>query len=106
MMNMTCLCLIGSTEHIMIGFNNFGNQGHLGNQMFQYAALKGISRKRGYGWCIPNPENFGKYYDLKSNIYQCFDLKCNFQIINGSTIQEKYFHFLELFSLLPRTAFV
>ena len=38
----------------MIGFNYLGKMGQLGNQMFQYASLKGIARKRGYEFCIPN----------------------------------------------------
>ena len=38
----------------MIGFNYLGKMGQLGNQMFQYASLKGIARKRGYVFCIPN----------------------------------------------------
>ena len=31
----------------MIGLNYLGKMGQLGNQMFQYAALKGIARSRG-----------------------------------------------------------
>ena len=31
----------------MIGFNALGHLGRLGNQMFQFAALKGIARNRG-----------------------------------------------------------
>ena len=38
----------------MIGFNFLGTLGQLGNQMFQYASLKGIARKNGYNFCIPN----------------------------------------------------
>ena len=32
----------------MIGFDNIGKMGRLGNQMFQHAAVKGIARKHGY----------------------------------------------------------
>ena len=32
----------------MIGFNYLGKMGQLGNQMFQYAALKGIANQNGY----------------------------------------------------------
>ena len=32
----------------MIGFDHLGNLGRLGNQMFEYAALRGISGKHGY----------------------------------------------------------
>lgn len=41
----------------MIGFNGLGRNGLLGNQMFQYAALKGIAARHNYEWCIP-PNNF------------------------------------------------
>ena len=38
----------------MIGFNYLGKMGQLGNQMFQYAALRGIASKVGYEFMIPN----------------------------------------------------
>ena len=38
----------------MIGLNYLGKMGQLGNQMFQYAALKGIARNRGLDFIIPN----------------------------------------------------
>ena len=38
----------------MIGLNYLGKMGQLGNQMFQYAALKGIARNRGLEYMIPN----------------------------------------------------
>ena len=37
----------------MIGYNRLGINGRLGNQMFQYAALRGIAAKHNYQWCIP-----------------------------------------------------
>ena len=37
----------------MLTFNGLGNNGRLGNQMFQYAALRGIAKRRGYDFCIP-----------------------------------------------------
>ena len=37
----------------MIGYNRLGINGRLGNQMFQYASLRGIAAKHGYQWCIP-----------------------------------------------------
>ena len=40
----------------MIGFDNIGKMGRLGNQMFQHAAVKGIARKHGYEYCIPPKE--------------------------------------------------
>jgi hypothetical protein len=41
----------------MISFNNIGSLGRLGNQMFQYAAIRGIAEKKGYDWVIPPPLN-------------------------------------------------
>ena len=38
----------------MIGMNALGSNGRLGNQMFQYASLKGIARNNGHNFCIPN----------------------------------------------------
>ena len=37
----------------MLGFNALGRMGRLGNQMFQYAALKGIARSIGTNVTIP-----------------------------------------------------
>ena len=37
----------------MIGFNYLGRMGQLGNQMFQYASLRGIAKNRGFNFCIP-----------------------------------------------------
>ena len=39
----------------MIGFNRLGLLGRLGNQMFQYAALRGIAAKNGHNWMMPPP---------------------------------------------------
>ncbi len=36
----------------MISFNNLGNLGRLANQMFQYAAIKGIASNRGFEFCF------------------------------------------------------
>jgi len=62
----------------MIGFNRLGNYGRLGNQMFQYAALRGIAAKRNLSWCVPPAEMFGlsdhKVKETNSNLYDCFNL--------------------------------
>ena len=39
-----------------IGYNRLGSNGRLGNQMFQYSALRGISKNRGYDFKVP-PSN-------------------------------------------------
>ena len=38
----------------MLAFNYLGKMGQLGNQMFQYAATRGIAAARGYDFCIQN----------------------------------------------------
>lgn len=48
----------------MISFNELGYYGRFGNQMFQYAALRGIAAKHGYAFCIPESSiafNFDHY---------------------------------------------
>ena len=62
----------------MIGFNYLGKMGQLGNQMFQYASLKGIARKRGYEFCIPNHDEV--MVDVLGNrlrieLFDAFDLR-------------------------------
>lgn len=37
-----------------ISFNSLGGYGRLGNQMFQYASLRGIAKNRGYDFSIPS----------------------------------------------------
>lgn len=88
----------------MISFNHLGNNGHLGNQMFQYAATKGIAVKHGRDFMIPPTEVFGKHYytKLRSNIDDCFDIICERGISDFPTVQEKGFGFdPELFENLP-----
>ena len=46
-----------------IGMNNLGNNGRLGNQMFQFAALKGIARNNGCEYCIPPTKNQNEWTD-------------------------------------------
>lgn len=49
----------------MIGFNDLGRKGNLGNQMFQYAGLRGIAHARGFDWRIPpNDKSRIHSYDL------------------------------------------
>ena len=73
----------------MIGFNRLGNYGRLGNQMFQYAALRGIAAKKNLEWCVPPADMFGlsdhKVRETNSNLYDCFDLTSvkHYGIING-----------------------
>jgi len=60
-----------------ISFKGLGNEGRLGNQMFQYASLRGIAANRGFDWVIPGPDadrldNYG--------LFDCFQLThCDMQ---------------------------
>lgn len=102
-----------------ISFNGLGSEGRLGNQMFQYASLRGIAKNRGFNWTIPpedadRPDNYGlfdafelKNCDLNTNIGEPFyktveyrDMHFNESIFNncedntnlsGNFQTEKYF---------------
>jgi hypothetical protein len=56
----------------MLVFNHLGKLGRLGNQMFQYASLRGIAANRGYDFGIP-PSNF---VDIWSDhqLFEVFEL--------------------------------
>ena len=41
----------------MIGNNRIGCNGRLGNQMFQYASMRGIASVKGFDWVVP-PEDY------------------------------------------------
>jgi hypothetical protein len=90
----------------MLGFNELGNNGRLGNQMFQYAALRGIASKKGYEWCIPsfNSKRVDNY-----SLNKCFKLTnlkdTNLGFIDNGfapIVVEKQFHYdEELHNLCP-----
>jgi len=82
-----------------------GNLGHLGNQMFQYAALVGMGIKHGRKICIPHKSVFGSAYytELRSNLYDAFEVKADgYGISRFPTVQEAHFEFDEnLFENIP-----
>ena len=43
-----------------ISFNGLGNEGRLGNQMFQYASVRGIAANIETNWFIP-PEDADRF---------------------------------------------
>ena len=64
----------------MLGFNALGRMGRLGNQMFQYAALKGIARNIGADITIPlhtDAVNDGIGNMLRTELFDSFDLNTN-----------------------------
>jgi hypothetical protein len=55
----------------MIGYTRLGSNGRLGNQMFQYAALRGIAANHGYEWEIPSPEG---QHQTNYGLFDCFKM--------------------------------
>ena len=39
-----------------ISFNGLGNEGRLGNQLFQYAFIRGMAAKHNVDWMIPDKD--------------------------------------------------
>ena len=80
----------------MLAFNQLGNLGRLGNQMFEYAALRGIAAKHGYDWCIPpyNAQSIENY-----SLHYCFKMEDvkeeNLQQVNSGYVQERFFNYDE-----------
>lgn len=87
----------------MIGYDFIGRNGRLGNQMFQYAALKGIALNRGFEYTIP-PQNKSIQID-NYGLIESFKLSTNKNIgwLNSNNIiKESGFHFDEdLFNNCP-----
>ena len=94
----------------MIGFNYLGKMGQLGNQMFQYAALRGIAKNRNLDFCIPYhnevfTDSLGN--KLRIELFEPFTLKSlkqsNIAVIqNDNPRTEGQFNFNEtLFNNCP-----
>ncbi len=98
-------------KRTMIGFNNLGKLGRLGNQMFQYASLRGIAANNGYNWMIPPPSDDTSGYDEWSDHQLLYPFvlenlqNLNVQHICGArpTLKESTFAFdEELFNNCPK----
>jgi len=57
---------------LTISYNRLGSNGRLGNQMFQYASLRGIANYNQYQWMIPPPD-----HNHKDNygLFDTFEMK-------------------------------
>jgi hypothetical protein len=84
----------------MIGLNYLGKMGQLGNQMFQYAALKGIAAKHNYKTIIPNHgelivDALGN--KLRIELFDAFDIPMGpmdiGEIPHERNLQEPHYHF-------------
>ena len=94
----------------MIGINAVGKKGErLANQMFQYAAVKGIAKNRGYSYCVP-PSKFTSNADQwqEHQLFMPFkletfnDLYIQWLDPKRPELREKHFHFDEdLFNNCP-----
>ena len=54
-----------------ISFNRLGNDGRLGNQMFQYAFLRGVAKNRGFDWMIPGDDEYSRH---NYGLFDCFEM--------------------------------
>jgi len=95
----------------MIGMNYIGKmKERLANQMFQYAALKGIAKNRGFQYCVP-PSNYKDGNDQwdEHQLFHTFELgnlnPLQIQYIDPDRcklVRPQYFHFDEdLFNGCP-----
>ena len=85
-----------------IGFNHLGRHGRLGNQMFQYAGLRGIAAHRGFDFMIPQSDFKDEWTDHQ--LFEAFKLSSlkNIGVCPGPYVQEAHFHFDEnLFNNMP-----
>jgi hypothetical protein len=98
----------------MITHKSIGYSGRLGNQMFQYAALKALSLKTGYEMFLPNHIDIkhdgcfdmtnNKWIEYKLDLLDCFDL--SYPILDNTLpnqYQEQSFEF-ELFTIPDDTS--
>lgn len=100
----------------MITHKSIGYNGRLGNQMFQYAALKAVALKNNYEYGLPNTLKTkldgcfdftnNKWIEYKLDLLDCFDILC--PILENSLpnlYQEQNFTFEhEIFNISDNTA--
>ena len=81
----------------MIGFNALGQLGRLGNQMFQFASLKGIARHRGFNYCFPPSFNKNEWTDhqllIPFKLHSTNELNIQYIDLDRPTIREESFLF-------------
>ena len=84
----------------MIGLNYLGKMGQLGNQMFQYAALKGIAAKHNYKTIIPSHPDVivdALGNKLRIELFDAFDLPMGPMDVgyvpHDRNLEEPHYHF-------------
>jgi hypothetical protein len=94
----------------MIGMNSLGKNGRIGNQLFQYAALIGIAKNRGFDFCIPDHSQIKVFEDSSGRseyhqLQKCFKLSYlngRYGYIDGDIVELNQHHFCkELFDECP-----
>lgn len=76
-----------------ISFNNLGKMGRLGNQMFQYASLKGIAKKHGYSFSIPYSLGLNIWTDHQLTKFFNLDKTLIYSTTSNQIINESKFNF-------------
>ncbi len=76
----------------MLSFNQLGRLGRLGNQMFQYAALRGIAARHGFDFCIPPSQFTDEYKDHQ--LFEVFGLR---NLKNKGMASKKYYPEMQSF---------
>jgi len=86
----------------MIGFNHIGRLGRSSNQMFQYAALRGIAANAGVNFCLPyysDGVDDGLGNENRTELFDFLEMstvnQLNIQSIDQSRpiVQENYFNY-------------
>lgn len=92
----------------MLSMTSLGRNGRLGNQMFQYASMKGIAKNRGFQYCIPDGIDYNEFAQHEKlpvfgvgghHLFNIFDLKKNNIVINS--VINTYTHKEQQFSFDP-----
>ena len=89
----------------MITFIELGRLGRLGNQLFQYAALRGLGLSLGYVTKIPDPSE--RMWHGQGCLLDNFNIECDFmeevevKELQGRYYEPDYMRFDEQFYVLP-----
>ena len=73
----------------MVTFHKLGELGRLGNQLFQYAALKGLASKNGYDVKIPNPQIMN--WHGQTCLLDRFNIDCDY-LTNDDMVSIKHIY--------------
>jgi hypothetical protein len=63
--------MVQKNKSMTISYNRLGSHGRIGNQMFQYAGLRGIATHRGFDFIIPPETHLG---ETNYCLFDCFNM--------------------------------